>query len=123
SELRCHLIPLGQRRSRQTMDQEDGQVIATSHLPHQELVVAHEHGAAGYSQRVLLRWLETRVDTGPEHPEDDPAHQQPGEPSSHRASSPTANTRSSTGRPPIRCSSITLSSLASSRPAYQVPSG
>ena len=85
------------------------------------ILVAHEDGVAEVAPWVLLRRAKPRGKHRSEQPPDEDAGQQPTKPSHRR--SPTANTNSSTGRPPIRCSSMIRSSFSSSRPACQVPSG
>src|SRR5690606_1032899 len=118
------LIPLGDRRSRQTVDQHHRRAIYEACLPNQELVVAHEDDPPRYAPGMLLARLEPRGDHRPE----DPAQEQPAEhpPSPLHAgpsNGPTANVYSSTGFPSTRCSSMIRSITSTVTFRYQVPSG
>ena len=121
-QLGSNLIPLGQGCPSEPVYQEDGYAFDRSHLANEKLGIADEHRAARDTQGMLLWRLEIGLEPRAERSPHDDATQHPL-PELHCFRLPTAKDRSSTGSPPMRCSSMIRSSFSMSRLAYQVPSG
>src|SRR5690606_27154124 len=101
-----HPVPLGDRRAGQAVDQDDGRGVGRARLPHQKLVVTDEDGPPAHPPRVYLPRTETRRGGGAEQTVENDGKTEPAQDLHFGSSGPTANTCSTTGVPPIRCSSM-----------------